>query len=135
MKTVYPLQTKFAGGITTNKVCGGYNYNPFQKSNDKGADQTAQMSSMRGPRKFCQRESNSANVSFVVFLFVLWRDKGADQTAQMSRMVYAFVGCMQQSLVFLRQGPSVNEQDPYDHAKSFLFLFIYNKHCSEYKYT
>ena len=21
----YPLQTKFAGGITTNKVCGGYN--------------------------------------------------------------------------------------------------------------
>ena len=26
MKTVYPLQTKFAGGITTNKVCGGYNY-------------------------------------------------------------------------------------------------------------
>ena len=24
MKTVYPLQTKFAGGIT-NKVCGGYN--------------------------------------------------------------------------------------------------------------
>ena len=26
VKTVYPLQTKFAGGITTNKVCGGYNY-------------------------------------------------------------------------------------------------------------
>ena len=25
VKTVYPLQTKFAGGITTNKVCGGYN--------------------------------------------------------------------------------------------------------------
>ena len=24
VKTVYPLQTKFAGGITTNKVCGGY---------------------------------------------------------------------------------------------------------------
>ena len=24
VKTVYPLQTKFAGGIT-NKVCGGYN--------------------------------------------------------------------------------------------------------------
>ena len=23
VKTVYPLQTKFAGGITTNKVCGG----------------------------------------------------------------------------------------------------------------
>ena len=26
VKTVYPLQTKFAGGITTNKVCGGYKY-------------------------------------------------------------------------------------------------------------
>ena len=26
VKTVYPLQTKFAGGIPpTNKVCGGYN--------------------------------------------------------------------------------------------------------------
>ena len=25
MKTVYPPQTKFAGGITTNKVCRGYN--------------------------------------------------------------------------------------------------------------
>ena len=25
VKTVYPPQTKFAGGITTNKVCGGYN--------------------------------------------------------------------------------------------------------------
>ena len=25
VKTVYPLQTKFAGGITSNKVCGGYN--------------------------------------------------------------------------------------------------------------
>ena len=30
MKTVYPLQTKFAGGITTNKVCGGYNYRLMQ---------------------------------------------------------------------------------------------------------
>ena len=28
VKTVYPLQTKFAGGIIppTNKVCGGYKY-------------------------------------------------------------------------------------------------------------
>ena len=27
VKTVYPPQTKFAGGITTtNKVCGGYKY-------------------------------------------------------------------------------------------------------------
>ena len=25
VKTVYPPQTKFAGGIITNKVCGGYN--------------------------------------------------------------------------------------------------------------
>ena len=25
VKTVYPPQTKFAGGTTTNKVCGGYN--------------------------------------------------------------------------------------------------------------
>ena len=30
VKTVYPLQTKFAGGITTNKVCGGYNKDPLR---------------------------------------------------------------------------------------------------------
>ena len=33
VKTVYPPQTKFAGGIkpTTNKVCGGYKYPPQTK--------------------------------------------------------------------------------------------------------
>ena len=35
VKTVYPPQTKFAGGYknsipTTNKVCGGYNYRLMQ---------------------------------------------------------------------------------------------------------
>ena len=32
VKTVYPLQTKFKGGIT-NKVCGGYNENSIPITN------------------------------------------------------------------------------------------------------